>query len=109
MQLPFCLFLQTNKLITLGGWDISLIAIYFVAVLAIGFYLKGQTETGEDFFFGRSRVARMDRRFEFPVGKPGFAGTDGLGRGGLPVWNSWRALVLDRHHTRDSVSQAGDD
>jgi SSS family solute:Na+ symporter len=58
MQLPFCLFLQSTKLITLGGWDISLIAIYFVAVLAIGFYLKGQTETGEDFFLaGREMTA----------------------------------------------------
>src|ERR1035441_3876334 len=58
MQLPFCLFLQTNKLITLGGWDISLIAIYFVAVLAIGFYLKGKSGTGEDFFLaGREMTA----------------------------------------------------
>src|ERR1700739_2772755 len=58
MQLPFSFFLQSTKLISLGGWDISLIAIYFVAVLAIGFYLKGQTETGEDFFLaGREMTA----------------------------------------------------
>ncbi len=58
MPLPFSLFLQSNKLISLGGWDVSLIAIYFVAVLAIGFYLKGQTETGEDFFLaGREMTA----------------------------------------------------
>ena len=58
MQLPFCLFLQSTRLITLGGWDISLIAIYFVAVLAIGFYLKGHAETGEDFFLaGREMTA----------------------------------------------------
>lgn len=58
MQLPFCLFLQSTKLITLGGWDISLIAIYFIAVLAIGFYLKGHAETGEDFFLaGREMTA----------------------------------------------------
>src|SRR5580704_12505321 len=31
MQLPFSLFLQSTKLISLGGWDISLIAIYFLA------------------------------------------------------------------------------
>src|ERR1700684_3745425 len=58
MQLPFSMFLQGAKLITLGGWDISLIAIYFVAVLAIGFYLKGKSETGEDFFLaGREMTA----------------------------------------------------
>jgi SSS family solute:Na+ symporter len=58
MQLPFCLFLQSTKLISLGGWDIALITIYFVAVLAIGFYLKGHAETGEDFFLaGREMTA----------------------------------------------------
>jgi SSS family solute:Na+ symporter len=58
MQLPFCLLLQSNKLISLGGWDIALISIYFVAVLAIGFYLKGHAETGEDFFLaGREMTA----------------------------------------------------
>jgi SSS family solute:Na+ symporter len=58
MHLPFSLFLQGTKLISLGGWDISLIAIYFVVVLAIGFYLKGHAETGEDFFLaGREMTA----------------------------------------------------
>src|SRR3974377_2475022 len=56
--MPFALFLQSTKLISLGGWDITLITIYFAAVLAIGFYLKGQTETGEDFFLaGREMTA----------------------------------------------------
>jgi SSS family solute:Na+ symporter len=56
--MPFALFLQSTKLISLGGWDLALITIYFVAVLAIGFYLKGQTETGEDFFLaGREMTA----------------------------------------------------
>jgi SSS family solute:Na+ symporter len=58
MQLPFSLLLQSNRLISLGAWDIALITIYFVAVLAIGFYLKGHTETGEDFFLaGREMTA----------------------------------------------------
>jgi len=58
MPLPFSFFLQTNKLISLGGWDITLIAVYFIAVLAIGFYLKGKSETGEDFFLaGREMTA----------------------------------------------------
>jgi len=35
-----------------------IIVIYFAAVLAIGFYLKGQAETGEDFFLaGREMTA----------------------------------------------------
>src|ERR1041385_5361628 len=58
MLLPLALFLQSTKLISLNGWDIALIAIYFVVVLGIGFYLKGQAETGEDFFLaGREMTA----------------------------------------------------
>src|ERR1039457_3149787 len=71
MQLPFCLFLQTNKLITLGGWDISLIAIYFVAVLAIGFYLKGQSGTGEDFFMAGREMTAWIARLSFLSANPG--------------------------------------
>src|ERR1700739_481670 len=58
MQLPFSFFLQSTKLISLGGWDISLIAIYFATVLGIGFYLKGKSETCGDFFLaGREMTA----------------------------------------------------
>lgn len=39
-----------NKLISLGGVDIAIIVVYFAMVLAIGFYLKGKSGTGEDFF-----------------------------------------------------------
>lgn len=47
-----------SRLISLGGVDISIIAIYFLVVLLIGFYLKGQSSTGEDFFMaGREMTA----------------------------------------------------
>jgi SSS family solute:Na+ symporter len=47
-----------SRLVSLHGVDVAIIAIYFVAVLAIGFYLKGQAETGEDFFLaGREMTA----------------------------------------------------
>jgi solute:Na+ symporter, SSS family len=46
------------RLISLNGVDIAIIVLYFVAVLGIGFYLKGRTETGEDFFMaGREMTA----------------------------------------------------
>src|ERR1700687_5390198 len=60
MPLTLCLLLNTapSRLITLNGSDIAIIAIYFLAVLAIGFYLKGQSSTGEDFFLaGREMTA----------------------------------------------------
>jgi len=47
-----------ERLIHLKPVDVAIIAIYFVAVLAIGFYLKGQSGTGEDFFLaGREMTA----------------------------------------------------
>ena len=60
LALPFSFLLASaaSRLISLHGVDIAIIAIYFLAVLAIGFYLKGQSETGEDFFLaGREMTA----------------------------------------------------
>src|SRR3982750_4466625 len=52
------LFQATNRLISLSTIDLAIIAIYFAFVLGIGFYLKGQSETGEDFFLaGREMTA----------------------------------------------------
>lgn len=48
----------TQSLIRLGSVDILIIAIYFVAVIGIGFYLKRFAKTGEDFFLaGRSMTS----------------------------------------------------
>jgi solute:Na+ symporter, SSS family len=51
--------LQTPaRLIRLNPVDMAIIAIYFITVLLIGFYLKGQAETGEGFFLaGREMTA----------------------------------------------------
>lgn len=57
---PLALLLasDSSKLISLGGVDITIIVVYFVIVLAIGFWLKGQADTGEDFFMaGREMTA----------------------------------------------------
>ncbi|MGH9511165.1 MAG: sodium:solute symporter family protein [Terriglobales bacterium] len=46
------------RLVHLSGIDVAIIAFYFALVLAIGFYLKGQANTGEDFFMaGREMTA----------------------------------------------------
>src|SRR5690348_3781251 len=60
--MPFlpALLLQTgsDKLINLTPVDLAVIALYFVMVLGIGFYLKRYTNTGEDFFLaGRGMSA----------------------------------------------------
>src|SRR5918992_5689529 len=56
----YSLLLQSapSRLISLNFVDLLIIGIYFAAVLAIGFYLKRFTKTGEDFFLaGREMTA----------------------------------------------------
>jgi SSS family solute:Na+ symporter len=50
--------LDTQRLVHLSAVDLVIIIFYFALVLAIGFYLKGQVNTGEDFFMaGREMTA----------------------------------------------------
>jgi SSS family solute:Na+ symporter len=50
--------LDAERLVHLSGVDLTIIIFYFALVLAIGFYLKGQANTGEDFFMaGREMTA----------------------------------------------------
>ncbi|HWB87360.1 MAG TPA: sodium:solute symporter family protein [Bryobacteraceae bacterium] len=51
-------YLAASRLFSLSPVDIAIVAIYFLACLGIGFYLKGKSETGEDFFLaGREMTA----------------------------------------------------
>jgi SSS family solute:Na+ symporter len=48
----------SSRLLSLSSVDLAIIALYFAAVLGIGFYLKRYTKTGEDFFLaGREMTA----------------------------------------------------
>jgi SSS family solute:Na+ symporter len=56
--LPAALALNATPLARLGTLDIAVIAIYFAMVIWIGFYLKGQSNTSEEFFMaGREMTA----------------------------------------------------
>jgi SSS family solute:Na+ symporter len=49
---------NTHAILSMHAVDFVIIAVYFVMVLAIGFYLKRYTKTGEDFFMaGRDITA----------------------------------------------------
>ncbi len=51
-------WIGNNRLVHLSTVDLVIIVFYFVLVLAIGFYLKEQANTGEDFFMaGREMTA----------------------------------------------------
>ena len=50
--------MNPEKVISLSPVDLAIITIYFLAVLAIGFYLKRFAKSGEDFFLaGREMTA----------------------------------------------------
>ena len=52
------LIVVPERLVRLSGVDLAIIAIYFLAVLCIGFYLKRFAQSGEDFFLaGREMTA----------------------------------------------------
>jgi solute:Na+ symporter, SSS family len=52
------LILSSSTLVHLSPVDLVIIVFYFALVLAIGLYLKGQANTGEDFFMaGREMTA----------------------------------------------------
>jgi SSS family solute:Na+ symporter len=55
---PALLIFSSSTLVHLSAVDLIIIVFYFALVLAIGFYLKEQANTGEDFFMaGREMTA----------------------------------------------------
>src|SRR5471030_3028434 len=57
-MMPALAMFVTTQLVHLSAVDIAIIAFYFALVLAIGFYLRGRSNTGEDFFMaGREMTA----------------------------------------------------
>src|SRR5581483_1568743 len=57
-MMPTIAAFAASRLVHLSAVDSVIIAFYFVLVLAIGWYLKGRANTGEDFFMaGREMTA----------------------------------------------------
>ncbi len=78
-------------------------------VLSIGWYLRGRRKYRRRLFHGGPRNDGVGRRPQFSFRESGRARADGMGGLGLSVRHSGHALVLDRRHSRDAVSRAGDD
>jgi SSS family solute:Na+ symporter len=57
-MLPVAAILLNSQLIHLSPIDVAILAFYFVLVIFIGFYVKGSTNTSEEFFLaGREMTA----------------------------------------------------
>ena len=54
---PALLLLNSSTLVHLSPVDLVIIVFYFALVLGIGLYLKGQANTGEDFFMAGREMA----------------------------------------------------
>lgn len=51
-------FATPTQLVHLSSVDVIIVVFYFALVLGIGFYLRGRSNTGEDFFMaGREMTA----------------------------------------------------
>src|ERR1700742_4209190 len=55
-SIPLLAFVS-SKLVQLSAVDVVIIVFYFALVLGIGFYLRGQSNTGEDFFMAGREMA----------------------------------------------------
>jgi len=57
-MMPTVSMFVANTLVHLSSIDVAIVAFYFALVLGIGFYLRGKSNTGEDFFMaGREMTA----------------------------------------------------
>ena len=54
MTLALAMEIPTH-LVRLAPVDVVIVVFYFALVLSIGWYLKGQSNTGEDFFMADAR------------------------------------------------------
>ena len=61
---------NSSSLVHLAPVDMVIIAFYFALVLAIGFYLKGRANTGEDFFMAGREMTLLEIRYPPGAGAP---------------------------------------
>ena len=99
----------SSRLLSMSGVDVAVVILYFVAVLGIGFYLKGFTKTGEDFFLAGREMTAWMAGLSFVAANLGSLELMGWAGLGLSIRHPRRALVLDRRHSRHAVPRHGDD
>jgi len=99
----WCIFLSV---------DLAIIAIYFLAVLCIGFYLKRFAQSGEDFFLAGREMTAWVAGLSFLPLRDSRARSLELRSGGpvfLPVRNPRRTLVLDWRDSGHAVPRDRND
>jgi hypothetical protein len=97
----------TTQLARLNWIDVLVIAIYFAIVVFIGFYLRGSSNTSEEFFMAGREMTAWIAGLSFVSANLG--SLELMGRVRLPVWDPGDALVLDRRHPGDALPRHRDD
>src|SRR6516162_110720 len=59
--------LNSQQLVHLSGVDFVIVVFYFALVLAIGFYLKEQVNTGEDFFLAGREMTAWGAAYQYGI------------------------------------------
>ena len=98
-----------QSLARLGSVDILVIAIYFGIVLFIGFYLKGSSNTSEEFFMAGREMTAWIAGLSFVSANLGSLELMGWAGCRVSVRHSGDALVLDRRDSRDALPGHRDD
>ena len=98
-----------EHLVRLSAVDLAIVIFYFAMVLGIGFYLKGQTKTGEDFFLAGREMTAWIAGLSFLSANLGSLELMGWARRRLSVRHSGDALVLDRRDSGDALPRHRDD
>src|SRR6201993_3861747 len=70
-MIPALLLVAPSRLVHLGAVDIVIITFYFALVLGIGFYMKRQANTGEDFFMAGREMTAWIAGLGFPSANRG--------------------------------------
>ncbi len=98
--------LAVARLVTLSTVDLVIITFYFVLVLTIGWYLRGMSKTGEDFFLAGREMTAWIAGLSFLSANLGALELMGWAAAAYQYGILAIALVLDRRHPRRCSSSA---
>ena len=106
---PALLFFSSSTLVHLSPVDLVIIVFYFAMVLCIGFYLKGQANTGEDFFLAGREMTAWIAGLSFLSANLGSLELMGWAASAYQYGILADALVLDRRDSRHALPRHRDD
>ena len=103
VTLALALQMPDTRLAHFSPVDFVILALYFALVIFIGFYVKGSTNTSEEFFLAGREMSSWIAGLSFVSANLGSLELMGWAGAALPVRHSRHALVLDRRYSRHAL------